>query len=1438
MMPSISNLKTIELALMQQPTILDCAVRTRECGSSRPEVVAYVVPSNAFQREIVHAKLISLLPDVFPPDRYALLSGLPYSSDGTLDEEMLSQFEIVDEHLAKSLEQKLFSVPGIRQAAVVIEPRLLRARTLHISDLIPPAECGAPEREVLTPQVPLNTHEDSIPGKKRIAISCGQPLRHPQLNPLSLPDALKRAARAKPLRDLTCVQAEGSETIQSYEELLDDAEHILGGLRKLGLEPGAKVLFQFDRNQDFISSFWGCILGGFIPVPITTAPTYKELNATIQKLHSAWELLGRPTILTGRGLLGDLQNVPALLNLQNFCVETVENLRASAADHNWHESQPDDTCLMLLTSGSTGTPKAVMQTHRALMRRSAATAQMNEFDETDVFLNWFPLDHVGGIVMSHLMALFTGSRQINVPTEVILQDPLKWLDFIERYHATVTWAPNFAFGLINDREELLEQRNWNLTSMRFILNGGEAIVPRTARKFLQLLAKFGLRGDAMHPAWGMSETCSGVTFSGTCSLDTVRDDQSFVEVGAPIPGVSIRIVDDQDRPREEGQIGRLQVAGPPVTTGYYRNLELTRESLSPDGWFNTGDLGFLRNGCLTITGRAKDVIITNGQNFYCHEVEALVEEVKGANVSFTAACPVRVGETNTDQMAVFFNPVQNTWPEMLQVMKSIREALLRKMGIKPDFIIPLPEEEIPKTAIGKIQRAKLRDRFEAGEFQELLKQIDLESANANTLPAWFHEETWVRRERAGNELPKETYLVFSDDLGLGDLVSSELIRNGSRCVRVRIGTKFEEVRPDEYCLNPQVVSHYQQLGQAFVSRRIELTQWLHLWSYNNLKDAPTNLTSLRTSQDRGTYSVLSLMQAMASVRSSLPNTRLLVVTNHAEITSRNDKFARPEFSSVSGLLLTAQLELPWLECRHLDLETDSPEANARRILRELAICTKHSKVAYRSGKRLEALLSNVDMLQRSCNPSRIKPGGFYLLTGGLGGLGAELARHLATEYHAKLLLLGRTPLLGEADCRSAEGILAHRIRNYSEIRRLSREVRYEVLDITDVAQIRTCVSDAESRWNEPLAGIFHLAGSLGHGGTLRHHWEGADEHLVKREQIAAFEDVYRSKVYGTWALFEVIQDKPEILFVAFSSLNALFGGATLSAYSAANSFLRSFCLHKHYSSHPRTVCIDWSMWDELGMSEASPEYARELAVNMGYHIIRKEQGMNSLMAVLFRDQRQVAIGLDASNPRLRGCLSEEAYPLSQLSAFYVSADGLLSDGDFERLASIKSEHALSSRFEMISAMPLTGSREIDRQKLLAAGRKTPALYEEALFLETKTEQVVAKLWKEVLNLPELRTSDNFFELGGDSLTAMRLANLLREKFSVAISIRELFEKPTIRQLASAIDQRAIRESRDKSQFTDVNRLANAQELLTKIGEIPDIQVDALLEELTGNESVE
>src|SRR5262249_10158631 len=153
---------------------------------------------------------------------------------------------------------------------------------------------------------------------------------------------------------------------------------------------------------------------------------------------------------------------------------------------------------------------------------------------------------------------------------------------------------------------------------------------------------------------------------------STRDDDPFVEVGSPLPGVSLRIVDAQNSIVDEGTVGSLQITGVPVTSGYYKNPELNREGFTGEGGFKTGELGFIRQCRVSVTGRERDVVIINGANYYSHEIEAVVEEVAGVEVSYTAACAVRGPGVGTDQLAIFFHPTSSDETHLVELVREVR----------------------------------------------------------------------------------------------------------------------------------------------------------------------------------------------------------------------------------------------------------------------------------------------------------------------------------------------------------------------------------------------------------------------------------------------------------------------------------------------------------------------------------------------------------------------------------------------------------------------------------------------------------------------------------------------------------------------------------------------------------------------------------------------
>ena len=550
--------------------------------------------------------------------------------------------------------------------------------------------------------------------------------------PQSLTRALHQAAQTTAgIRYLNADgDTDGHEQVQLYAELLAEARQLAAGLKAQGLTAGDFVILQLPDSAELIAAFWGCTLSGCIPVPVSVLVA---AESKVTPLLGALQLIERPVILTGQTLseaiaaqCSTYSNAPTTISI--LTIESIRTADPSTTLEHIFDPPPDDMALLLLTSGSTGVPKGVPLTHQNLRVSAYGMATVNGLTAADITLNWMPLEHVASLVMFHITQVYLGCWQIQVARERVLKDPLAWLDLLASYQATATWAPNFAYGLINDQAETVAQRQWDLSALRWMGNGAEAVVGKTARRFLQIMIPHGLAPTAVSPGYGMSETCSGIVHSRNFSLSSTTEEDAFVALGQPIPGVSMRIVDEQDRTVAEQTIGRLQVQGLTVMAGYYQRPDLDAEVFTADGWFNTGDLGFFAGGALTITGREKDVIVLNGVNYYSHDVEVVVDAIAGVNVSFTAACGVRGVDEATEQLAIFFHPSQASndrelSTETIALVRQIRTEVVEQIGISPTYVIPLPQAAIPKTAIGKIQRAQLVKRFQAGEFATQTQQV-------------------------------------------------------------------------------------------------------------------------------------------------------------------------------------------------------------------------------------------------------------------------------------------------------------------------------------------------------------------------------------------------------------------------------------------------------------------------------------------------------------------------------------------------------------------------------------------------------------------------------------------------------------------------------------------------------------------------------------------
>ncbi|MDQ1024748.1 natural product biosynthesis luciferase-like monooxygenase protein/amino acid adenylation domain-containing protein [Streptomyces umbrinus] len=544
--------------------------------------------------------------------------------------------------------------------------------------------------------------------------------------------ALLRAADSASGGAVVTIAADGSATSQSYAELLDSARRLLTGLREHGLRAGDAVVLCGLPLAEFFPVFWACVLGGALPVAIAENPA--PGSPGVERLLHAAQLLDRPLVFSDA--IGATALAVAAPELR--VVVAQDCLSAPPADDHIQANE-SDTALLMLSSGSTGVPKAARLTHAGLADFAASTRRILDVRPDDTMVNWLPVDHSGAFLLYHLLAVFVGCTNVHAPTELVLSEPRRWLDLLHEHRAQHSWAPTFAYQLVADALAEGAAGGWDLGGVKSLLCGGEQIVLPVLRRFLDATAAYGIREGHIVPVWGMAETVTAVTYGrldrpgtvhrllkGSLRGDLIRADEqtpehdcvTFVAAGSPAHGVTLRIVDDRGDPAPDGRIGRLQVHSPTRLTPGYANNPLADAAVFPGGrdWLDTGDLAFLDEGQVVITGRRKDLIIINGHNVYCHEIEEAAAAVAGIRPGEVAACGIPHPDSGTEELAVFF--VSRGAHDDARITREVKAALFSRLRLTAAHVLPIPDGEFPRTPAGKVRRTELRDRLIGGEPQK------------------------------------------------------------------------------------------------------------------------------------------------------------------------------------------------------------------------------------------------------------------------------------------------------------------------------------------------------------------------------------------------------------------------------------------------------------------------------------------------------------------------------------------------------------------------------------------------------------------------------------------------------------------------------------------------------------------------------------------------
>ncbi len=542
-------------------------------------------------------------------------------------------------------------------------------------------------------------------------------------------------------RGITFVEHSSSESFLSYQELYQFSLKGLSLLQKSGLKPKDELVFQVEDNKAFIILFWSCVLGGIIPVPLSIGKNDDQKA----KLFNVWSILDNPYLASTPEQLDKISKY-GLSNSQSHLSTRIrgksinfEELYASADPGVIHQSKPTDLAFVQFSSGSTGSPKGVMLTHENLITNVAAIGSAAGYSASDSTLSWMPLTHDMGLIGFHINPIFSRMNQYLMPTGVFVRNPTLWLSKATQHGTTVLCSPNFGYKYLLKHLDESTNYSWDLSAVRIIYNGAEPISEDLGQTFLNTLAKYGLQRNAMCPVYGLAEASLAVSMSrmeeevisvaldrnqlnigDRVSLTTSENALSFVNVGKAVNDVFINITDEDGQEVEEEVIGKVKIKGRNVTSAYYNNLEITNQTISNDGWLDTGDLGFIKEEALYITGRAKDIFFVNGQNFYPHDLERIAEGVEGIElnkviISGTAGTGVQSEEVIA---FVFHRGKLDLFIPISQALKSHVNA---QTGVEIARVIPV--RDIPKTTSGKLQRFKLVERYKSGDYSQILKEI-------------------------------------------------------------------------------------------------------------------------------------------------------------------------------------------------------------------------------------------------------------------------------------------------------------------------------------------------------------------------------------------------------------------------------------------------------------------------------------------------------------------------------------------------------------------------------------------------------------------------------------------------------------------------------------------------------------------------------------------
>jgi acyl-CoA synthetase (AMP-forming)/AMP-acid ligase II len=566
----------------------------------------------------------------------------------------------------------------------------------------------------------------------------------PFINPV---EVLQRRAQETPdqLSHMLLGAKEDENQSLTYRQL-DQAVKKMAAYLQSVAEPGQRALLVYPTSLEFITAIYACMYAGIIPIP-TNPP---GMNRSAQRLEAIARDAQARLVLTTQeyqqAFLSESAQFPDFAALTWVTRDAIQ----SGGGHGLQipTITPQTTAFIQYTSGSTNIPKGVVISYRNFSQNMHALHATGANDpDNPVILTWTPLFHDMGLLIGVFLTPMYGTPSILMPTIQFMQNPLNWLKIIQKYNITATGGPNFAYDLCVNKIPLEKCEGLDLSKWRIAYTSAEPVRADTQASFAQKFAEFGFKPSSQAPCYGMAETTLVISYyTGEPKTITYRvnradfeqgklvpsdsdNPKDFVEAvssGKPLVDFQVAVVNPKNKKRAApDEVGEIWVSGDSVGEGYWNRPEDTKHTFGAhiaetnEGPFlRTGDLGFLHDGHLYITGRLKDLLIVRGRNYYPQDVEMTVENTHPA-LRAGGGAAFSILENDIEQLVVVHETQRREMEgvDWNEVIKTIRSNIAREHGIRAHAVVLIRRATVSKTSSGKIMRSEMRRQFLANELQ-------------------------------------------------------------------------------------------------------------------------------------------------------------------------------------------------------------------------------------------------------------------------------------------------------------------------------------------------------------------------------------------------------------------------------------------------------------------------------------------------------------------------------------------------------------------------------------------------------------------------------------------------------------------------------------------------------------------------------------------------